>query len=355
VRQARRRAPRPCSVRCAPCRDAGRDRSGARRDAGRAPRRAGRTRRSWWWWTTWRARLGWRWRPRWRNRRWRRRRGRWWRWWRGRRGSAGVCWIRDTDRAAERIPILAPEGVPHRAAERVRGPERLPDRATGSCGIEVKRAALSLVLAATIVACGGVTTGGLSDAGGSGSGSGGSSSGGGTSSGGGLSAACPATAPNGGTCTPVGLVCEYGSDPDVFCDVRTICASTGWSTNTVPATGTCPTSAPGANGCPSTYAGAVPGHTCSPDGLECGYSQGRCACTTQQSGPPHVLLDGGVPGAVWVCEQPGEGCPEPRPNFGSVCTTTGRTCDYGSCSLPGGTAAVCTNGVWTQTAIPCPL
>jgi hypothetical protein len=216
------------------------------------------------------------------------------------------------------------------------------------------------VLATTLLACGGTAVGALGDAGAgssSGGGSSGSSSGGGSggsSSGGGLVAGCPAqVGPGNGHCSPVDLQCEYGSDPDLACDTVEICGSNGvFSASPTNTTAACPTSSPGANGCPSTYSGVTIGASCTPDGLECGYPQGRCACTTPQSGPPTV----GAPKPIWECDQPATGCPEPRPRLGAPCTAAATlTCDYGACTLPNGAALQCLDGSWSQAPYPCPL
>jgi hypothetical protein len=68
------------------------------------------------------------------------------------------------------------------------------------------------------------------------------------------------------------------------------------------------------------------------------------------------LVDGGVT-PFWYCQSPGTGgCPQPRPRLGSPCTSSGYSCDYGGgCTIQGGTAQVCTNGVWTETFEACPL
>jgi len=232
----------------------------------------------------------------------------------------------------------------------------------------------SVLVAALLAACGGATVspigGGSSSGGsGSGSGSGGSSSGGsssggssggsssgGSSSGGGSSSSgsgsgsssgggsggCPTSAPaSGGACTGT-LSCEYGGDPDVECDTLAVCVNGAWSVTDSPTDGLCPTSPPGKNGCPGSYSDVPVGQGCS-GVTECDYPQGRCGCTLQQGGPAQFP----DAGAQWVCEQPTKGCPEPRPQAGTACDSSGvNECDYGSCALPGGVLMVCTNGTW---------
>ena len=224
----------------------------------------------------------------------------------------------------------------------------------------------ALLLAAFLAACGGVSATPPGD-GGSGGGSGGSSSGGssggGSGSGGGSSGGsssgsssgggspCPASPPKTGTaCTDPSLSCEYGSDPNLDCDTLSVCLSGAWSTTPGATGGECPTSPPGVNGCPGSF-GAVPvGKSCS-GASECAYPQGRCACTIRQGGPVQI----GDAGSIWECEQPNAGCPEPRPHAGTACPQNGQACDYGSCTLPGGTQMVCSSGRWISSAAPCPV
>jgi hypothetical protein len=89
------------------------------------------------------------------------------------------------------------------------------------------------------------------------------------------------------------------------------------------------------------------GQSCS-GSMECAYPQGRCACTID-FGP--VLLEDA--GASWVCTDPETGCPEPRPQLGTACANEGQTCDYGTCSLPGGVQVACTNGTWALSPAGC--
>lgn len=227
-------------------------------------------------------------------------------------------------------------------------------------------------------ACGGATThppgengpgsssggssGGGASSGSGGSGSGGGSSGGtgsGSSSGGGKSPNCPSSPPtNGGTCTSPNLSCEYGGDPNIACDTVLNCEPTGLSNATwvlsqsFPNGETCPTPAPGTDGCPAAYPAS--NTSCDlPSALTCGYPQGLCGCGFPCDGAC-LPVDGG---AVWICEDPGQGCPEPRPLAGTACSDEGLACNYGSCNLPGGPAGMtCTDGFWSLNDFQgCPL
>lgn len=194
---------------------------------------------------------------------------------------------------------------------------------------------------AAMLACGGGTSVGTAqDAGGdggSGSSSGASS---GSSSGIGAGGGCPAGMPTAGSaCSPSGISCEYGNDPNPACDSIVTCqGSAGWS---APPPGVhC---MPGT--CPASYADVPQGMNCSPQGLDCGYPQGQCNCA------PRVPLSG--PNPVWQCSTPASGCPEPRPREGSACTSPGLTCDYGACT--GGVSLECSDGYWRVAVVPCPV
>jgi hypothetical protein len=83
---------------------------------------------------------------------------------------------------------------------------------------------------------------------------------------------------------------------------------------------------------------------CTPDGLACAYPEGQCNCAD--------TLPISNSGPVWQCTTP-TGCPEPRPRIGSECTQDGLQCDYNACI--GGVAFQCTNGIWRQAEVGCPL
>jgi hypothetical protein len=95
--------------------------------------------------------------------------------------------------------------------------------------------------------------------------------------------------------------------------------------------------------CPATYADVPQGQSCTPEGLDCGYSQGQCNCDIQPESAK------GLP--VWLCTTPAPGCPEPRPNIGSACTQPGQSCDYGACT--GGVELEC-SGTWQVEQTACP-
>lgn len=216
---------------------------------------------------------------------------------------------------------------------------------------------LGWVLAATILAgCGGATFNDLGD--------GGTSSDGGPGTGdsgrGGIDGGaivCPPTPPTDGTACPftcpktgapcVPLECEYGTSPILECDAIFTCNGT-WAADT--RGGDPMYCSPSTSGCPATRASVPVGAACSPSNLECDYPGGRCACTISRGGP--VRLDAG---AEWICDTPMGDCPQPRPRVGTSCTSPGKTCDYGACTLPGGDALECTDGRWQPHQMPCPL
>lgn len=223
--------------------------------------------------------------------------------------------------------------------------------------------------AVVLAACGGVTsplTDGARDAGtGSGSGSGtatGTGAGGGSESGASsgsngssgssgtvgdvdastttktLPSGCPIDGPaNGAPCSKEGLVCEYGSGPDLFCDTLATCKSGAWSVEPPgPGPGRCDGGANVAE-CPATLADVVAGAACASP-AECLYPDGVCFCAIDHTGAPQV----------WTCF-PQAGCPYPRPRLGTSCATVGQQCDYGLCGAsqlcePGGYWGVGTGG-----------
>ena len=214
-------------------------------------------------------------------------------------------------------------------------------------------AAASLVFAC--FACGASTASGpgSSDGGGSGSGSGSGGSGSGSSSGGPGAGPCPATAPVANSTCAVSLAgvgCEYGDDVDLSCNTVMTCSQGVWTPATLGTEQTCPT--PAATGaCPATYAAAQTAGACTQSGLACGYADGRCDCAQPTGGPPAV----GKSNTRWLCDDPGTGCPTPRPHLGSSCATSGQACDYGACSIPDGITLTCTNGSWQTSPTACAL
>ena len=186
----------------------------------------------------------------------------------------------------------------------------------------------------------GTDGGSASDGGGNDGGGGGSDGGGGGSDGGGGSAACPPSAPTGGSCPVNGAVCEYGNDPNQACNTVVICSNGQWS---FPPRGGC---APPGGMCPATIGSVPVGMKCTPEFQTCEYAQGICECT--RTGPGPTRLD-----PAWVCTAAPMGCPWPRPRIGSACSSAGASCDYGSCR--GGVSLTCKNGYWQEQAVPCPL
>jgi hypothetical protein len=200
------------------------------------------------------------------------------------------------------------------------------------------RAAPGLVLLLVVAGCGGATQG--APDGGTGSDSGGAD--------GGSTPVCPAASPGqGGACGPQGLTCEWGSSPLLECDVVGTCNGGRWEVTTV-GPGEC--GPPPTGTCPSSFAAVPRGTHCSPDGLECTYPEGLCACAP--TGGPPVVDASAI--TAWACQDPAPGCPQPRPRLGTPCSQDGQQCDYGACTIPGGTAEACQGGLWVESAVHCP-
>ncbi len=155
---------------------------------------------------------------------------------------------------------------------------------------------------------------------------------------GGPGPACPATQPADGTpCTRESLECEYGQSQYPGCDVIVQCSAGFWGTAFGPA-GYCPTG-PNPDGCPASMSDVSGGGaTCTSQGLSCHYALGQCYCG-DIFGPPQQQ-DGGT--YTWSCDDPGPGCPQPRPRVGSSCTQEGQSCNYFICAW----SQQCTGGVW---------
>jgi hypothetical protein len=151
-------------------------------------------------------------------------------------------------------------------------------------------------------------------------------------------------------CTSAGLQCEYGGNPVQGCDIVATCSGT-WKDQ---AATDSKCSLTLGQGCPLTFDDVAQGTTCSSNGLECNYPKGRCACTVNSGGPVQ-FIDGGTPGH-WVCQDPETaGCPLPRAPLGSVCSQNGLSCNYGACTVPGGTGEMCQDGLWQSAAFACPV
>jgi hypothetical protein len=214
-----------------------------------------------------------------------------------------------------------------------------------------------VVVALAVVGCGARTSildqgnaEGLSDGGSAGS-DGNSGEDGQPCVGGGIpcvSSACPSTPPTAGTiCTTNNLWCEYGSSPNPRCDDLWQCLGRDppytWHNMTMTSTGIC--SPPGAV-CPVSYAVAMAtSGNCMTERI-CDYPEGTCLCTSFPGGNPAIN------GPVWSCIPLSAGCPSPRPQLGSPCTTPGPLCDYGACS--GGVDEQCIDGFWAIATVGCP-
>ncbi len=197
----------------------------------------------------------------------------------------------------------------------------------------------------------GATSGSSSGAStGSSSGSGtGSSSGGSGASSGTVSeppGPCPTGEPPVGLlCSPNGLECEYGSNPDLGCNSLFECQKSVWTNANGPNGMTCPI-----NSCPLTYDRITPGGHCDPAGSSCGYPAGTCSCGSE--GPIEINIDGGFAGPTWHCMPATSVCPSPRPRLGTGCPSDGQFCNYGACV--GGIAIQCTAGAWQEAFTACP-
>ena len=202
---------------------------------------------------------------------------------------------------------------------------------------QVMKAAVLLSL--VLVACGGDVLSGND----SGTGNdGGPGNDGSPGNDGGVSKDCPTSPPTPGSAcltTKGGPKCEYGTNPDPGCNQVFVCVSNAWvdqSSGQI--------CAPQSD-CPATYASVPSGQDCSPEQLSCAYPQGECICTKSWGGVQRT-----TPG--WDCFPAQSGCPAPRPDIGSACTTQGQQCDYGGCS--GGITLECNGTSWVQSITPCP-
>jgi hypothetical protein len=152
--------------------------------------------------------------------------------------------------------------------------------------------------------------------------------------------ACPAAQPAvGAPCSHESLECEYGTSQYPGCDAIVQCSAGFWGTAFGPA-GFCPTG-PNPDGCPASMNDVSDGGvTCGTPGQTCHYALGQCYCG-DVFGPPIEPVDGGPP-VTWSCDDPGPGCPQPRPRVGSPCTQEGQSCQYLACDW----AQQCTGGLW---------
>ena len=153
---------------------------------------------------------------------------------------------------------------------------------------------------------------------------------------------CPVTAPaNDATCTAGQdqLKCEYGSNPEPDCNQFFFCNQGHWQDQS---SGTI--CAPQSD-CPSSYAAVPQNQDCTPTELTCAYPQGECICTTSFGGVQKQTPS-------WSCLPVQSGCPSPRADLGTPCSTENLQCDYGGCM--GGIDMQCKDGVWQELITPCP-
>jgi hypothetical protein len=166
----------------------------------------------------------------------------------------------------------------------------------------------------------------------------------------------PPPAPTqGGPCTSPGLACEYGVSTVQSCDTVVTCSTKMAWVLTAPSGTDCGAIRP--TTCPATFAGAALGGACTTSGTLCDYVQGRCDCVPSGllGADPIMLVDATVPSDHWACQDPDNAnCPTPRPPLGSFCSQPSLVCDYGSCSVDGGTSEVCQGGVWQTAVVECP-
>jgi hypothetical protein len=152
------------------------------------------------------------------------------------------------------------------------------------------------------------------------------------------SSPCPASPPSTqDSCTIDQLTCEYGTNPDPYCNSLYECDGAHWMAETGPK---CPVPT---TECPPT----PPTGNCSSLQQICPYTQSTCICTDDPGGLP---LQGGP---VWSCIPITSGCPSPRPDLGTPCSGAQMDCDYGQCS--GGIGLQCKGGYWSQANTACPV
>ena len=165
---------------------------------------------------------------------------------------------------------------------------------------------------------------------------------------------CPSSPPSASipsSCSDPGVTCEYGSDPNPYCNTVATCTSGTWSVQE-PSPSGCPTP-PNPTSCPATFASVPVGTHCGAlVGTTCEYPQGNCGCAVQSGGP---YPEDASAVALWFCDDPGPGCPMPRPRFGAACSQPGLDCDYSSCTLQTGVNVVCKDGAWENQPIGCAL
>jgi hypothetical protein len=172
---------------------------------------------------------------------------------------------------------------------------------------------------------------------------------------------CPTSPPgNGVRCPDPGLVCAYGDDPTLDCNLVATCGSGVWQVS-MRGGPTCPTKNP--SGCAATKNQTRQGDTCTAIEGTCKYPNGECACrvscgpASTLPSPPPPPCDAGTP-PTWTCSStPQHGCPETRPRLGSPCVPTDPPdlgCKYDLQGCIAGSLA-CVNGAWQLKHDPCPL
>lgn len=157
---------------------------------------------------------------------------------------------------------------------------------------------------------------------------------------------CPATLPaSAGTCSPEGLVCQYGNDPRRSCRPSAACTGGKWLITTPKCVNPPPAT------CPAKLADAA-GKKCTPKDSYCTFPGDLvCHCTNCVSNPvPHCAGD-----FIWHCDVPNTvtGCPPGKPNLGTSCTEESKECKY-HCGTDG--KRICKGKVWTAAGgSPCPV
>lgn len=161
---------------------------------------------------------------------------------------------------------------------------------------------------------------------------------------------CPSSPPKqNDSCSKDGLWCEWGSDPNLSCNTTAQCANGSW----IVTQGADCVTPPNPSSCPATFASVPVGQSCgSLVGTTCQYDKGMCGCAVPSSGP---YPEDAAAVAKWYCDDPGAGCPMPRPKLGTKCNSEGLECDYSSCVLPTGVSLVCKGGAWENQPFGCAL
>jgi hypothetical protein len=156
------------------------------------------------------------------------------------------------------------------------------------------------------------------------------------------SSPCPTAEPHTNqACTDASLYCEYGTDPNPYCNALWECVGSTWENKA--STEVCP---PPSTTCPD-YSEIQGGSPCDVELQVCQYSEATCVCT---DAPQGVAVDAG---SVWSCTPIGAGCPAPRPDIGTACDPSGpKDCDYGACN--GNVALECSGGYWAIETVTCP-